>query len=102
MSRNKRVQCDRPGCEEWFNKKTHNQRYHDDECTRLATNARIMRNYYENRERTQGKVRLCRLCEVTQLSRYNESTMCAACKSKRQTDANAEIVALFNKASLIA
>lgn len=85
------VQCDREGCEEWFDKKTHNQRYHDDECCRLATNARIMRKYYARRDQRQGKARYCSDCKVTKLSRYNNNDICSACQMKNKEEINKSV-----------
>lgn len=78
------VKCDRVGCDETFTKKTHNQRYHNDECCRLATNAKIMEKYYERRAQRLGKTRMCKSCEVTKLSRYNDDRICAACKTRNK------------------
>lgn len=65
-----------------FDAKTHNQRYHTPECCRLATNARIMDNYYEKKARRQGHVRVCATpgCN-TKLSRYNDGKVCQACEA---------------------
>lgn len=65
-----------------FDAKTHNQRYHSSECCRLATNARIMENYYEKKARRQGFKRMCRTpgCN-TKLSRYNDGIICQKCEA---------------------
>ena len=94
------VQCDRPGCEEWFVKKTHNQRYHNDECCRIATNAKIMEKYYERRDIKNGVERTCKKCNLTKLSRYNDSQICASCKSKREAEVNASVFAMLNSVNL--
>jgi hypothetical protein len=94
------VQCDRPGCDEWFVKKTHNQRYHNDECCRIATNAKIMEKYYERRDIKNGIARTCKACNVTKLSRYNDSQTCAACTSKRETDVNSSVLNMLTSANL--
>lgn len=101
MSRNDFVQCDRDGCVEWFTKKTHNQRYHNDECCRLATNQRIMEKYYAKRDQRQGKTRLCQECGATKLSRYNDSLICSSCRTKRQIAANNEVLAMFTDSNLV-
>ena len=82
------VQCDRPGCEEWFSKKTHNQRYHDDECCRIATNAKIMEKYYERRDIKNGVTRICKVCSISKLSRYNDTNTCAACAGTTEATIN--------------
>lgn len=97
-----RIQCTREGCEEWFNKKTHNQRYHNDECCRLATNARIMQKYYERRDQRQGKVRYCKDCGITKLSRYNDSLICSSCSAKKELNANNAVLEMLVNSSLIA
>lgn len=98
MDKNEPVQCDRPGCDEWFTKKTHNQRYHDAECCRLATNSKIMEKYYERRDIKKGIARLCKSCEVTKLSRYNDSQICSACSAKRLSEVNASVQAMISRA----
>src|SRR5687767_14268831 len=83
--------CDRDGCDVVFEKKTHNQRYHDNECCRLATNERIMMKYYQRQDQRKGRARFCQLCKTTKLSRYNDSLICSSCTSKKAVDANNEV-----------
>ena len=88
VDKNQPVQCDRHGCEEIFVKKTHNQRYHNDECCRIATNAKILEKYYERRDIKNGVERTCKTCKVTKLSRYNDSQVCAACAGTSEANIN--------------
>jgi hypothetical protein len=92
--------CARNGCEERYHKKTHNQKYHNDECCRLATNQRIMEKYYAKRDQRSGKTRFCQECGVTKLSRYNDGVICSSCKSKKQIAANNSVVNLLMNVSL--
>jgi hypothetical protein len=92
--------CARPGCEETFVKKTHNQKYHDNDCCRLATNSRIMEDYYEGRDRKAGKARYCRVCESTKLSRYNTSRVCASCASRQVVETNNSVKQMLANVSL--
>jgi len=92
-----KMQCDREGCKEWFIKRTHNQRYHDAECTRLATNAKIMVQYHERRARRLGKTRMCSSCEVTKLSRYNEDHVCASCKTKNKVESRNSVLDMLSR-----
>lgn len=101
MSDETQVQCDRPNCGEFFVKKTHNQRYHNDECCRLATNAKIMEKYYERRDQKMGKPRTCKTCKVTKLSRYNDSQICSSCDSKRETAVNNSVWEMLQGANLV-
>ena len=41
--------CQNKECSQEFEPKTHNQKYHSDECCRMATNKRIMEKYYEKK-----------------------------------------------------
>lgn len=66
-----------------FVKTKHNQRYHSAECLRKATNKKIMKHYYERKARMAGHRRLCSEC-LSDLSRYNESTICEACKTAKR------------------
>lgn len=55
------------------------------------TNAKIMQNYYEKRDRKKGKKRSCLGCGVT-LSRYNPEKQCAVCKSKANKGRSSELL----------
>lgn len=90
--------CAREGCEETFSRKKHNQKYCGDECCRLATNARIMTNYYKDKEREAGKTRYCTICKDTKLSRYNRKEYCATCQVKREKNANDAVTAMLRNA----
>lgn len=93
------VQCDRNGCTEWFVKKTHNQKYHNNECCKLATNAKIMEKYYERRAQRLGQTRMCRSCKNTKLSRYNDDQICAACKAKNRIETNSSVLDMLLNAT---
>lgn len=80
------ITCHNDGCEEKFAKRTHNQIYHDEECTRLATNANIMRKYYARRAQRLGLARFC-ACG-TKLSRYNPEDKCNACTLTQSVQRN--------------
>lgn len=81
--------CAYAKCGKEFEKKTHNQKYHDNECCQLATREKAMAKYYDKKARKQGQKRICAKphCE-TQLSRYNESKFCAECNSREQENLN--------------
>lgn len=76
MNMERRV-CAWKECDIEFAPVTSNQIYHDEECQRLATNARIMERYYERKARRKGARRVCAYdgCS-TILSRYNDSRTC--------------------------
>lgn len=80
-------------CNEEYTPATSNQIYHSEECQRLATNARIMRKYYERKARRQGAVRICieQNCN-TILSRYNDSPRCSACETKKDKEASKSLL----------
>lgn len=99
VSSENKVQCDRAGCSEWFIKKTHNQRYHNDECCRLATNAKIMEKYYERRAQRLGHTRMCRSCKITKLSRYNDDQICASCKASKRIATNSSVLDMLRSAT---
>ena len=93
--------CAREECSETFVKKAHNQKYHDDECCRLATNAKIMEKYYERRAQRLGQTRLCNKCGVTKLSRYNDGRICSGCESKSDIDKNNSVLDMLSAANLV-
>lgn len=99
VSTESKVQCDRIGCGEWFDKKTHNQRYHNDECCRLATNAKIMEKYYERRAQKLGHTRMCKSCRITKLSRYNDDQICAGCKAQNKLDTTNSVLDMLARAT---
>ena len=87
----KLITCAAQDCEELFDKKIHNQRYHSDECCRIETNRKMMKKYYDQKDRKQGKVRICQTCGITKLSRYNESVICSSCEKEKQVKVNNEV-----------
>lgn len=92
--------CAREGCEKTVKRKTHNQKYCSDDCCRLATNRRIMVNYYEEKDRLSGKSRYCNVCDGP-LSRYNNSLVCNSCRAKRELDANESVADMLRNASIV-
>lgn len=92
MNRDRRV-CAWEKCNEEYTPVTSNQIYHSEECQRLATNARIMRKYYERKARRQGAVRICeeQNCN-TVLSRYNDSKKCAGCEAKEEKESSRRLL----------
>lgn len=71
--------CAREGCDENFVARTANQKFHDDECTKMATRQTLMIKYYRRKAIKEGKKRICIQCEDTILSAYNESDICVTC-----------------------
>lgn len=71
--------CGNKDCAIEFEPKTHNQKYHNDECCRIATNKKIMEKYYEKKAIRSGAKRECKVCK-SRLSRYNQSNVCSKCE----------------------
>lgn len=88
--------CAYEPCDKVFEARTHNQIYCSDEHCKLATNARIMEKYYENKRRRQGYKRICKTpgCN-TPLSRYNPEEICSKCQSERKAAQNKKMLQLF-------
>lgn len=98
MSQAKEVQCGRTaphpegldeGCQNVFVKRTHNQKYCCPECTRIQTNANVMQEYYDDKDRRSGTRRVCSECKFTVLSATNPGSICGSCersRDKRGTD----------------
>lgn len=65
-------------CNKLFEPRTFNQKYHDRECTKRATNENIMDKYYERKRNRAGEKRVCNEngCD-TVLSRYNDERYCS-------------------------
>lgn len=83
--------CARMGCEEPFTKKTHNQKYCSDECCRIATNAKIMERYYQNKALRSGARRNCEECGA-KLSKYNLLTICATCEAAKESNRRLQVL----------
>jgi hypothetical protein len=90
--------CSNKECAKEFEPKTHNQKYCTDECCRIATNRRIMEKYYEKKAIRNGARRGCKLCDV-QLSRYNESNLCASCTRKVNQSQKTKLLGMINEIS---
>jgi hypothetical protein len=69
--------CGYRQCDNEFEPRTHNQKYCNDECCRLETNAVVMDRYYERKHNRAGAKRTCSEagCQ-TVLSRYNSGVRC--------------------------
>lgn len=92
------VICSNKECAVEFKPKTHNQKYHNDECCRVATNRRIMEKYYEKKAIRQGAVRGCKKCGH-QLSRYNDTSLCSLCQKKIDITTRSKILDRLNEIS---
>ncbi len=90
--------CSNKECSKDFEPKTHNQKYCTDECCRVATNRRIMEKYYEKKAIRNGAERGCKKCNA-QLSRYNETTICASCQKKIDITKRNTIIGRLNEIS---
>ena len=90
--------CSNKECGLEFEPKTHNQKYHNDECCRVATNKRIMEKYYEKKAIRQGASRGCKKCG-SQLSRYNDTPLCASCQKKIDVSQRSNILDRINEIS---
>lgn len=75
-----------------FQARTHNQKYCSTECCRLATNKRLMVNYYEGKERRRGRIRQCTECGA-RLSQYNKGKKCQSHDNEKNN--RADLLALF-------
>lgn len=92
------ITCERDGCEREFAKQTHNQRYHDAECCRLATNVKIMEKYYARRAQKLGLARHCDECG-SKLSRYNVDAICHPCSLSREIEKRDNVLTALSAVS---
>jgi len=97
MSAGEQAVCAYKECGIVFTKATHNQKYHEEECCRLATNARIMEKYYERKSRRGGARRVCKTpgC-TTLLSRYNSEKICAKCEADKKASERNSLLDLIS------
>ena len=92
------MKCANKECGIEFNPKTHNQKYHSDECCRIATNKKIMEKYYEKKAILSGAKRICKECN-SQLSRYNTSKICSLCEKKFSVDNRSILLRMIDDVS---
>lgn len=90
--------CANSECEKLFAPTRHNQKYCSKECCKIVTNAKIMQQYYEKKDRKSGKRRVCKKCKVTPLSRYNEGTTCQSCINANRAANRLELLHLVGAA----
>ncbi len=90
--------CANKDCSIEFDPKTHNQKYHSDDCCRIATNRKIMEKYYEKKSIRQGKIRLCKKCN-SKLSRYNQSNVCSKCEKASTVKNRKSVMDIINDIS---
>ena len=90
--------CANSECKKDFAPKTHNQKYHNDECCRIATNRRIMEKYYEKKAIRNGAARPCSRCKA-QLSRYNTSELCSTCEKTVNAETKSKLFRMINDIS---
>lgn len=88
--------CANDGCENEFEKTTHNQKYCSDECCREATNLNLKKKNSEKKNRLSGKQRICstRGCR-TILVKYNESSVCELCEAKKKSKELKDLLGLI-------
>lgn len=90
------MKCANKECQIEFTPKTHNQKYHNDECCRVATNRRIMEKYYEKKAIRGGSVRHCEGCKAL-LSRYNQKNICATCEKNNKITNKKMLLGILNE-----
>ena len=81
-----------------FTPKTHNQKYCNEQCCRIATNKKIMEKYYEKKAIKNGATRICKKCK-TKLSRYNQQSVCSTCEKNINHEAKTIIWSILNDLS---
>lgn len=90
------IKCAYADCGVEFEPTTHNQKYHTPECCRRATNDRIMEDYYAKKARRSGRVRVCTLCKITVLSRYNDQKICGKCEAEKEKKVRNDLLRRLN------
>lgn len=90
--------CANPSCEALFDPTRHNQKYCSKQCCKLVTNAKIMQQYYDKKDRKAGKKRICKKCNLTTLSRYNEGNICQPCVLAERADNRVQLLQMVGAA----
>jgi hypothetical protein len=77
--------CNRPECDNLFQKKSHNAIYCSTECRTIVMNKKILAKYHSDKQKRLNRGK--RICEVkncgTILSRYNDELVCESHKTER-------------------
>jgi len=89
------------GCQNVFVKRTHNQKYCCPECTRIQTNANVMQEYYDDKDRRSGKQRVCKSCKFTLLSASNPDEICGSCMKSRDERGTNEVLRMMSQLGVI-
>ncbi len=89
--------CSMDGCEVEFEARSHNQIFCSKEHQRIVTNQKIKDNYHDRKARRKGQERLCEVCGVTKLSRYNDSKLCQSCQVKSRENRDTDALAALKK-----
>lgn len=84
-------ECAFSECGKTFEKTRTNMVYCCIECSRAATNAKLLARYH-NRKRLRSLVRKCNGCEQ-KLSRYNRSEICYSCQNKKENQERIDLLA---------
>jgi hypothetical protein len=93
--------CEREGCDNQYEKNTHNQKYCSRECLREASNAEIMKRYHERKSRrAKGSTRTCANC-TARLSRYNDGILCFSCGEKKETQSNETLAYILMNSNVV-
>ena len=87
--------CAAEGCNNSFEKQTHNNIYCSPECCRTATNAKITKRYYDNKKKRSGAQRFCHC--GNKLSRYNFGDVCSVCEAESRAQVMDEIKRKFGE-----
>ena len=100
MISDKELICAYDQCRRTFSPSTHNQKYCSDECCRTATNDKLKQQYYDKKARLAGKKRICKTPKCgSQLSRYNESKICAKCQAGIEKKKQLDLIEMVNRVS---
>jgi len=76
------VECRLDTCENMFTKRVHNQSFCSRECCRIYTNARILAQYHEKKNKVMtGRICASKTCGVI-LSKYNPGDLCSIHEKK--------------------
>jgi Cdc6-like AAA superfamily ATPase len=88
--------CFNPECKKEFTPKTHNQKYCEENCCRVATNKRIMEKYYEKKAIKNGALRNCKKCKAP-LSRYNQNNICVLCEKNINVNSKKKVLSILDE-----
>lgn len=85
--------CANEKCFNVFEPKTVSNIYCGSECRDFVSNENNKAKYHRNKARERGHlVRVCLICNITKLSRYNKKEVCEPCQEQKNANVRKKLL----------